>query len=73
MLKRNIHVNPRKKKKGQSTVEYIILVAGVIGILIVFLSPNGPFRTAYNATLTQGTNGMQNMAARLSGSRPPSP
>jgi uncharacterized protein (UPF0333 family) len=60
-----------KKKKGQSTLEYIILVTGVIAILIVFLNPrNGVFVTAFNTTLQQGTNGMTNMAQRLRGSRP---
>lgn len=62
---------PHRKKKGQSTVEYIILVAAIIGALIIFLP--GTFRSAYNATLTSGTNGMQNMAERLAGSRPLSP
>jgi len=71
MLKRNIKVMPHRKKKGQSTVEYIILVAAIIGALIIFLP--GTFRSAYNATLTSGTNGMQNMAERLAGSRPLSP
>jgi len=70
MLKRNIKEKPRKKK-GQSTVEYIILVAAVIGALIIFLP--GTFRTAYNATLASGTNGMEDMADRLSTSRPLSP
>ncbi len=68
MLKKDINV--KKRKKGQSTVEYIILVAAVIGILIVFLSDTGPFRKAFNATLSEGINGMTNMAKRLSGSRP---
>jgi hypothetical protein len=60
--------NPQNKKKGQSTVEYIILVAAIIGALIIFL-PN-TFQTAYNAALTSGTNGMENMAWRLETSRP---
>jgi hypothetical protein len=71
MLKRNKITNPRRKKKGQSTVEYIILVAAVIGALIIFLP--GGFNTAYQATLNSGTNGMQNMAGRLSSSRPLAP
>ena len=71
MLKRNIKENPRKKKKGQSTVEYIILVAAVIGALLIFL-PN-TFQDAYNATLRSGTNGMENMADRLRLSRPLAP
>lgn len=64
-------VKPRRKKKGQSTVEYIILVAAIIGALIVFLP--GTFKDAYNATLRSGTNGMQNMADRLRSSRPLAP
>ena len=71
MLKRYIKVQPQKKKKGQSTVEYIILVAAIIGALIIFLP--GTFRNAFNATLQSGTSGMQNMANRLAGSRPLSP
>ena len=71
MLKRNIQAQPQRKKKGQSTVEYIILVAAIIGALIIFLP--GVFTTAYNATLSSGTNGMENMADRLAGSRPLSP
>jgi len=60
-----------RKKKGQSTLEYIILVTGVIAILIVFLNPRtGVFNTAFNDTLKQGTNGMQDMANRLRSSRP---
>jgi len=71
MLKRNRINKPAKKKNGQSTVEYIILVAAVIGALIIFLP--GTFRTAFNSTLTSGTNGMVNMADRLQGSRPLAP
>jgi len=63
----------RKKKKGQSTLEYIILVTGVIVVLIIFLRPGGIFNNAFNATLSSGTNGMQNMADRLAGSRGLSP
>ena len=55
----------RRKKKGQSTLEYIILVTGVIVVLIVFLRPNGIFNNAFNAALSQGTNGMENLAKRL--------
>ena len=68
MLKRHIKFH-HKKKKGQSTVEYIILVAAVLAALIVFLGPNGPFKKAFNATIAQGTNGMQDMANRLRNSR----
>jgi hypothetical protein len=60
-----------RKKKGQSTLEYIILVTGVIAILIVFLNPtSGIFNKAFNQTLKQGTNGMEDMANRLTLSHP---
>lgn len=71
MLKRNTIENPRRKKKGQSTVEYIILVAAVIGALIIFLP--GTFTNSYNAALQSGTDGMEDMATRLSTSRPVAP
>ena len=60
----------QKKKKGQSTLEYIILVTGVIAILLIFLNPSGGFFvTAFNSTISQGTNGMEDMANRLRYSR----
>jgi hypothetical protein len=62
-------VKNNRRKKGQSTLEYIILVTGVIAILIVFLRPGGGFNTSLNETLKAGTNGMTNMARRLMGSR----
>ena len=33
----------KRNKKGQSTLEYIILVTGVIAIIIVFAGPSGLF------------------------------
>ena len=68
MLKRDIRIQPQKKRKGQSTVEYIILVAAIIGALIIFLP--GTFINSYEAALNSGTSGMENMADRLSDSRP---
>jgi uncharacterized protein (UPF0333 family) len=53
------------KKKGQSTVEYLILVSAVIAVLIVFLKKDGVFHDAYNAALTSGTNGMNTLSTRL--------
>lgn len=64
MLQRN------RKKKGQSTLEYIILVTGVIAVLIVFLRPTGVFNTAFDKTLSTGTNGMTEFANRLITSYP---
>ena len=70
MLKREILKKTGKKKKGQSTVEYIILVAAVLAALIIFLRPGGIFQNAFNETLQTGTTGMENMAGRLAASRP---
>ncbi len=58
-----------RKRKGQSTVEYLVVVAGVIAALIVFLAPGGPFNTEFGKALNAGTDGMVNMANRLRGSR----
>jgi len=73
MFKRNMKINTKKKKKGQSTVEYIILVAAILAALIIFLKPGGVFQTAYNDALLSGTNGMVDMANRLQFSRPEAP
>ncbi|HBG60756.1 MAG: hypothetical protein A2Y03_04585 [Omnitrophica WOR_2 bacterium GWF2_38_59] len=70
MLKRMIHKTSGKMKRGQSTVEYIILIAAVLAALIIFLGPGGPFQTAFNTTINSGTDGMEDMADRLAGSRP---
>ena len=60
-----------RSKLGQSTVEYLILVAGVIAILIVFVGNNSSigFRAALNRTYNSATQGMEGMANRLSSSR----
>jgi competence protein ComGC len=71
MLKRKIMEKPQKKKKGQSTVEYIVLVAAVIGALLIFIP--GTFQSAFNDTMKSGTEGMTNMALRLQASRPLAP
>lgn len=60
--------NLHRKKKGQSTLEYIIMVTGVIVVLIFFLGPGGPFATSFNKTMLQGTNGMESIANTLGGS-----
>ena len=59
-----------KNKRGQSTLEYILLVTGVITVLLVFLSPTGGFFQMFNKTLNQVTSSMANMAVRYSNSIP---
>ncbi len=70
LRKKKIVKRAASKAKGQSTVEYIILVAAVIAALLFFL-PN--FRQSVEDTMEKGTNGMLNMAVRLESSRPVSP
>ena len=62
-----------KNKKGQSTLEYIILVTAVVAIILVFLGPTGIFRSRLNQTLDSATNTMVNMAGRVSTAYPLSP
>ena len=69
MLKRNMTNQSTKKRKGQSTVEYILLVGAVLFAIIVFLQPGGLFQKSFNKALVLGTNGMENMANRLATSR----
>ena len=62
-----------KKRKGQSTLEYIVLVTAIIAVILVFLGPTGLFRSRLNQTLDTATNQMTNMAGRLSTANPLSP
>lgn len=63
-----------KKKKGQSTVEYIILVTAVVVVIIFFvLGAGSPFRTKLGNTLGNATDAMVNMAQRLNGAFAPAP
>ena len=56
----------RKKKKGQSTLEYIILVVAVVAVMVGFLvRSNSPFQTAVNTAMTSGTTGMTTMATHI--------
>ena len=52
-------------KKAQSTVEYILLVAAVIAVAIIFLGPGGLFQSRLNTTLNQVSGSMLNVAARV--------
>ncbi len=70
MLRKKITKRAAHKRKGQSTVEYIILVAAVVAVILFFAgSANSPFRRAFNQALISGTDGMENMAGRLNASR----
>ncbi|MBI3618194.1 MAG: class III signal peptide-containing protein [Candidatus Omnitrophica bacterium] len=57
--------NEPGNREGQSTVEYILIVAGVLVAVLVFLSNNGIFQNALNATYNTNINSMLNMAGRI--------
>ena len=60
-----------KNKKGQSTLEYIILVTAVVAVLLVFLAPGkGVFSTTLNTSLGKVSNGMGRFADRIVTSYP---
>ena len=49
-------------KKGQSTLEYIILVTGVIVVILGFVgTKTGPFQTTLNSTLNGAVGKMPGM------------
>jgi uncharacterized protein (UPF0333 family) len=56
-----------KNKRGQSTVEYILLVTAVIAVIIVFLSSSNQngFQSQYNAVLNSATGDMGTMENKL--------
>lgn len=59
-----------KNKRGQSTLEYIILVTAVIAVLIIFLNPTtGILRNKVNQTYDTVSDGMLDMANRINASR----
>jgi hypothetical protein len=63
-----------KNRKAQSTLEYIILIAAVIAVMLIFLAgESSPFRTALNSTMGDATNSMVDMSGRLGGSRGDTP
>jgi len=52
-------------RAGQSTIEYILVVAAVLAAVLAFLSNNGIFQNALNATYDMNINSMLNMAERI--------
>ncbi len=71
MLKRNVVKSPqgrsRGRKKGQSTIEYIVLVAAVIAAILIFVG-SGAFNQGYNSAITGVSNQMNVIGSRLSNS-----
>ena len=59
-----------KNKRGQSTLEYIILVTAVVAVLLVFLGSNGTFQSVFNRTLVDVTSTMNMKSNRYVNSIP---
>ena len=57
-------VMARSKKKGQSTLEYIILVAGMTAMLIVFFKSGGTFEASYKNVFRERKSDMGTIAER---------
>lgn len=53
--------------KGQSTVEYILLITAVILVVVLFTTSQGPgsFQNGLNQVFNQSTQDMLNVATRL--------
>jgi uncharacterized protein (UPF0333 family) len=56
--------------RGQSTVEYVLLVAAVIAVMVAFTTNNnsGGFREQLNSTLGDASGQMTNLSGRFAGS-----
>lgn len=52
--------------KGQSTLEYILLVTAVLIVIIAFVAgPASPFKRAVNTAFVDAANTMQGSAAKI--------
>ncbi len=62
----------RGRKKGQSTIEYIVLVAAVIAAILVFVG-TGAFNKGYEGAVNGVSEQMNTIGFRLSNSYTLSP
>lgn len=59
----------KKNRKGQSTLEYIILITAVIAVILTLVFSSGsPFRKGMNSTYSQMLNSTNTMSYRLANS-----
>jgi hypothetical protein len=65
MLKSIRQLKKMKSCRAQSAAEYMVLFAGVVAFILIFMTDH--FEPAYKTTLTSGTNSMMNMSTRLFG------
>jgi Flp pilus assembly pilin Flp len=52
----------RHGKKGQSAVEYTLVLAAVIAVLVALVANNGRLRTSINNAYTRAGDAMDNTA-----------
>ncbi len=55
----------KRRIKGQSTIEYLVMMAAVIGILLATLGPGGLFRTRLRTAIDTSSQGMVDMTQRV--------
>ncbi len=65
----NIRFKKAREQSGQSTIEYIILVTAVIGVIILFMSGNNNlFQAKLNSTLGETVNQIKSKGTDLADS-----
>jgi Flp pilus assembly pilin Flp len=63
-----------KNKRGQSTVEYVLLVTAVVAVMIVFATGKGTgIQGQLNSTLNQVTGKIDDMTSQITNSYAPGP
>jgi Flp pilus assembly pilin Flp len=59
-----------KNKRGQSTVEYVLLMTAVVAVIIAMVTSNkGGLQGQLNSTLNTAIEGIGTMGDRLAGSQ----
>jgi Flp pilus assembly pilin Flp len=62
-----------KNKRGQSTVEYVLLMTAVVAVIIAMVTSNkSGLQSQLNSTLNTAINDIGDMTNRLQGSEAPS-
>ena len=57
--------NSRSDVRGQTIIEYLLMVVAAIVVLIFFLGQNGPFRGALESTLKLSFNQVEQVARNV--------
>ena len=69
LINRNSKINAPRQKRGQSTVEYIILVSAVVAVVIVFIAGNNSiFKQKINSVYNTVYSDIDERATVLQGS-----